>query len=78
MKAKLYQQDGQVKGDVELPDAVFATEIKEHLLFQVVKGYRANARQGTSKAKGRSEVSGGGRKPWRQKGTGRARAGSTA
>jgi large subunit ribosomal protein L4 len=76
MKAKLYQQDGQVKGDVELPDAVFATEIKEHLLFQVVKGYRANARQGTSKAKGRSEVSGGGRKPWRQKGTGRARAGS--
>jgi large subunit ribosomal protein L4 len=76
MKAKLYQQDGQVKGDVELPDAVFATKIKEHLLFQVVKGYRANARQGTSKAKGRSEVSGGGRKPWRQKGTGRARAGS--
>jgi large subunit ribosomal protein L4 len=67
MKAKLYQQDGTVKGEVELP---------EHLLFQVVKGYRANARQGTSKTKGRSEVSGGGKKPWRQKGTGRARAGS--
>jgi large subunit ribosomal protein L4 len=76
MKAKLYQQDGKVKGDVELPDAVFAVEIKEHLLFQVVKGYRANMRQGTSKTKGRSEVSGGGKKPWRQKGTGRARAGS--
>jgi large subunit ribosomal protein L4 len=76
MKAKLYQQDGTVKGEVELPDAVFAGEIKEHLLFQVVKGYRANARQGTSKTKGRSEVSGGGKKPWRQKGTGRARAGS--
>ena len=76
MKAKLYQQDGQVKGEVELPDAVFAAEIKEHLLFQVIKGYRANARQGTSKTKGRSEVSGGGKKPWRQKGTGHARAGS--
>lgn len=76
MKAKLYQQDGKVKGDVELPDAVFAVEIKEHLLFQVIKGYRANLRQGTSKTKGRSEVSGGGKKPWRQKGTGRARAGS--
>jgi len=76
MKAKLYQQDGQVKGEVDLPDAVFAAEIKEHLLFQVIKGYRANARQGTSKTKGRSEVSGGGKKPWRQKGTGRARAGS--
>jgi large subunit ribosomal protein L4 len=76
MKAKLYQQDGKVKGDVELPDAVFAVEIKEHLLFQVVKGYRANMRQGTSKTKGRSEVSGGGKKPWRQNGTGRARAGS--
>jgi large subunit ribosomal protein L4 len=76
MKAKLYQQDGKVKGDVELPDAVFAVEIKDHLLFQVVKGYRANMRQGTSKTKGRSEVSGGGKKPWRQKGTGRARAGS--
>jgi large subunit ribosomal protein L4 len=76
MKAKLYQQDGTIKGEVDLPDAVFAVEVKEHVLFQVIKGYRANARQGTSKTKGRSEVSGGGKKPWRQKGTGRARAGS--
>jgi len=76
MKAKLYQQDGKVKGEVELPPSVFAAEIKEHLLYQVLKGYLANQRQGTSKTKGRSEVSGGGRKPWRQKGTGRARAGS--
>jgi large subunit ribosomal protein L4 len=76
MKAKLYQQDGTIKGEVDLPDPVFAAEVKEHLLFQVIKGYRANQRQGTSKTKGRSEVSGGGRKPWKQKGTGRARAGS--
>jgi large subunit ribosomal protein L4 len=76
MKAKLYQQDGKVMGEVELPASVFAAEIKEHLLYQVLKGYLANQRQGTSKTKGRSEVSGGGRKPWRQKGTGRARAGS--
>ena len=76
MKAKLYQQDGKVMGEVELPASVFAAEIKEHLLYQVIKGYLANQRQGTSKTKGRSEVSGGGRKPWRQKGTGRARAGS--
>jgi large subunit ribosomal protein L4 len=76
MKAKLYQQDGTVKGDVDLPDSVFAAEVKEHVLYQVLKGYLANKRQGTAKAKGRAEVSGGGRKPWRQKGTGRARAGS--
>jgi large subunit ribosomal protein L4 len=76
MKAKLYQQDGKVKGEIELPASVFAAEIKEHLLYLVLKGYRANQRQGTAKTKGRSEVSGGGRKPWRQKGTGRARAGS--
>jgi large subunit ribosomal protein L4 len=76
MKAKLYQQDGKVKGEIELPKSVFAAEIKEHLLHEVLKGYLANQRQGTSKTKGRSEVSGGGRKPWRQKGTGRARAGS--
>ncbi|MBN2037148.1 MAG: 50S ribosomal protein L4 [Chitinispirillaceae bacterium] len=76
MKAKVYQQDGTVAGEVELPETLFAAEVKEHLLFQVLKGYRANRRQGTAKTKGRSEVSGGGRKPWRQKGTGRARAGS--
>jgi len=76
MKSKLYQQDGTVKGDIDLPDAVFAVDFREHLLYQVIKGYRANQRQGTANAKGRAEVSGGGRKPWRQKGTGRARAGS--
>lgn len=76
MKAKLYQQDGQVKGEIALPDSVFAAEVKDQVLYQVLKGYLANRRQGTSKTKGRSEVSGGGRKPWKQKGTGRARAGS--
>ncbi|KMQ51386.1 50S ribosomal protein L4p (L1e) [Chitinispirillum alkaliphilum] len=76
MKAKLYQQNGTVKGEVELPNAAFASEINEPVLFQVIKSYLANQRQGTAKTKGRSEVSGGGRKPWRQKGTGRARAGS--
>jgi large subunit ribosomal protein L4 len=76
MKSKLYQQDGNVKGDIDLPDSVFAVEVREHLLYQVIKGYRANQRQGTANAKGRAEVSGGGRKPWRQKGTGRARSGS--
>ncbi|MFP4163521.1 MAG: 50S ribosomal protein L4 [Chitinispirillaceae bacterium] len=76
MKAKLYQQNGTVKGDVELPDAVFAAEVNEHVLHQVITSYQANRRQGTAKTKGRSEVSGGGKKPWRQKGTGRARAGS--
>lgn len=76
MKAKVYRQDGKVKGEIELPAAVFAAETKGHQLYQVIKGYLANQRQGTSKTKGRSEVSGGGRKPWRQKGTGRARSGS--
>jgi len=76
MKAKLYQQDGSVKGDVDLPDSVFAAEVNESLLHQVIKSYQANLRQGTAKTKSRGEVSGGGKKPWRQKGTGRARAGS--
>jgi large subunit ribosomal protein L4 len=76
MKAKLYQQDGKVKGEIELPASVFAAAINGHQLYETIKGYLANLRQGTSKTKGRSEVSGGGRKPWRQKGTGRARAGS--
>jgi len=78
MKAKLYQQNGTVKGEVELPGAVFGAEVNESLLHQVIKSYQANLRQGTAKTKTRAEVSGGGRKPWRQKGTGRARAGSNA
>jgi len=76
MKAKLYQQSGAAIGEVDLPDSVFAAEVNESLLHQVIKSYQANLRQGTAKTKGRGEVSGGGKKPWRQKGTGRARAGS--
>lgn len=76
MKAKVYQQDGKVKGEIELPEAVFGADVNEPLLHQVITQYQANQRQGTAKTKGRSEVSGGGKKPWRQKGTGRARAGS--
>jgi len=76
MKAKLYRQDGSGAGEIDLPDSVFAAEVNEPLLHQVVKSYQANQRQGTAKTKGRGEVSGGGKKPWRQKGTGRARAGS--
>jgi large subunit ribosomal protein L4 len=76
MKAKIFTQSGQMSGDIDLPDEVFNAEINEHLMHLVVKGYLANQRQGTSKTKGRSEVSGGGLKPWRQKGTGHARAGS--
>jgi large subunit ribosomal protein L4 len=75
MKAKLYQQNGTVKGDLELP-SIFGAEVNESLLHQVITMLLANQRQGTSKTKTRAEVSGGGRKPWRQKGTGRARAGS--
>ena len=76
MKIKVYLQDGSEKGEMELPENVFGAEVNERLLHQVITQYLANQRQGTAKAKGRSEVSGGGKKPWRQKGTGRARAGS--
>ncbi len=76
MEAKLYSADGSVKGAVELPSSVFGLELNEALLHTAITGYLANQRQGTAKTKGRSEVSGGGRKPYRQKGTGRARAGS--
>lgn len=78
MKTKVFQQDGKVKGEKELPESVFGAEVNERLLHQVITQFLANQRQGTAKAKGRSEVSGGGKKPWRQKGTGRARAGSNA
>lgn len=76
MKAKVFEQNGSIKGEMELPESVFGAEVNEILLHQVITQYLANQRQGTSKTKGRSEVSGGGKKPWRQKGTGRARAGS--
>lgn len=76
MNAKLYASDGQEKGVATLPDELFAQQVNEHLLWLSVKRYLGNQRQGTAKVKGRGEVSGGGRKPWRQKGTGRARSGS--
>lgn len=72
----LFKQDGTKVGAVEANDAVFGIEPNQHVLFQAVTLQRASRRQGNHKTKGRSEVSGGGRKPWRQKGTGRARQGS--
>jgi large subunit ribosomal protein L4 len=76
MKAKVFSQDGIIKGEVDLADSVFNTDVNEQVMYLVVKSYLANKRQGTAKTKGRSEVSGGGRKPWKQKHTGNARAGS--
>jgi len=76
MDAKLYASDGSEKGTAPLPDDLFAQPVNEHLLWLSVKRHLGNQRQGTAKVKTRGEVSGGGRKPWRQKGTGRARAGS--
>ena len=73
----VYNMEGKEVGTMELNDAVFGVEIKEHLVHQAVVLQLANNRQGTQKARTRSEVSGGGRKPWRQKGTGHARQGST-
>ena len=73
----VYNMEGNEVGTMELSDAVFGVEIKENLVHQAVVLQLANNRQGTQKAKTRSEVSGGGRKPWRQKGTGHARQGST-
>ncbi|MEA4827362.1 MAG: 50S ribosomal protein L4 [Clostridium sp.] len=72
----LYNSEGQKVGDMQLSDNVFAVEVNESVLHQVVVAQLANKRQGTQSAKTRSEVSGGGKKPWRQKGTGRARQGS--
>ena len=73
----MYNMEGKEVGNIELSDSIFGAEIKENLVHQAVVLYLANRRQGTQKAKTRSEVSGGGRKPWRQKGTGHARQGST-
>jgi len=72
----LYNREGQKVGDMQLSDNVFAVEVNESVLHQVVVAQLANKRQGTQSAKTRAEVSGGGKKPWRQKGTGRARQGS--
>ena len=73
----VYNMEGKEVGTIELNDAVFGVEVNEHLVHMAVVAQLANRRQGTQKAKTRSEVSGGGRKPWRQKGTGHARQGST-
>ena len=74
---KVYDIEGKEVETLELNDSVFGVEINEHLMHLAVVGQQANSRQGTQSAKTRSEVSGGGRKPWRQKGTGHARQGST-
>ena len=73
----VYNMEGKEVGTIDLNDAIFGVEVNEHLVHMAVVQQLANNRQGTQKAKTRSEVSGGGRKPWRQKGTGHARQGST-
>ncbi|KXB97342.1 MAG: hypothetical protein AA908_07635 [Chlorobi bacterium NICIL-2] len=76
MEVPLYTQTGEQRGTIELPDAVFNIEPHEHAMYLAVRVYLAHQRQGTHKTKTRQEVRGGGRKPWRQKGRGTARAGS--
>ncbi len=73
----VYNMEGNEVGKMDLNDAVFGVEVNEHLVHMAVVAQLANKRQGTQKAKTRAEVSGGGKKPWRQKGTGHARQGST-
>ena len=75
-KAKQYAGDGKELGTVDLPNQLFEAPVNEHLIWEAVKSHLGNQRQGTAAAKNRAAVSGGGRKPWKQKGTGRARAGS--
>jgi len=75
-KVSVYNMEGAQVGEIELNDSVFGVEVNEHLVKMAVTSQLANLRQGTQKAKTRSEVSGGGKKPWRQKGTGHARQGS--
>ncbi len=75
-KVALFNQTGSQVGDIELNESIFGIEPNKHVLFEAVVMQRASLRQGNHKVKGRSEVRGGGRKPWRQKGTGRARQGS--
>jgi len=76
MKVQVLDQSGKPVQELELPDEVFSYPVNDHLIYEAVVNYLANQRQGTASTKTRGEVSGGGRKPWRQKGTGRARAGS--
>jgi large subunit ribosomal protein L4 len=75
-KVALYDITGSQIGDIELSDDIFGIKVNTHVMYEAVKNYLANQRQGTQSAKTRAEVRGGGRKPWRQKGTGRARQGS--
>jgi large subunit ribosomal protein L4 len=75
-KVTLFNQTGSQVGDIELNEAIFGIEPNNHVLFEAIIMQRASLRQGTHKVKNRSEVAGGGRKPWKQKGTGRARQGS--
>ena len=77
LKTNVYDMSGKLVGEIELSEAVFGVEVNESVVHDVVKNHLANVRQGTQSALTRAEVSGGGRKPWRQKGTGRARQGST-
>ena len=77
MKIDKYSKDGKVVGQVELADDVFNSDVNDVLIYELIKAANANLRQGTHKTKERAEVRGGGAKPWRQKGTGRARAGTT-
>lgn len=77
LKTNVYDMSGKLVGEIELPEAVFGVEPNAAVVHEAVKNHLANKRQGTQSALTRAEVSGGGRKPWRQKGTGRARQGST-
>jgi large subunit ribosomal protein L4 len=77
MKADVFSIEGKVSGQIELPDSIFNIDPHEHAMYLAVRQYLAHQRQGTHKAKERAEVSGGGKKPWRQKGRGTARAGSS-
>ena len=77
LKTNVYNMSGKLVGEIELPEAVFGIDPNGAVVHEVVKNHLANLRQGTQSALTRAEVSGGGRKPWRQKGTGRARQGST-
>ena len=77
LKTNVYNMSGELVGEIELSEAVFGVEPNESVVHDMVKNHLANKRQGTQSALTRAEVSGGGRKPWRQKGTGRARQGST-
>ena len=77
MEVVILNENGDNAGNLEIVDEIFKSEVNNNLLYEAIKNELANKRQGTHSTKTRGEVSGGGKKPWRQKGTGRARAGST-